>query len=83
MFTRSIDGTTVSFTLVGQNESVAGQSSRGKGHKIRAEVIKYKLKCTYRFAESALAENTRVNEGFVVMQKSIPVHKKILCFLEP
>ena len=66
MFSRSIDGNTVSFTLVGHNEIVAGQTSRAKGHKIGAEVMKYKLKCSYRFAESALQENTRVNEGFVV-----------------
>ena len=82
VFSCSIDGSTVSFTLVGHNETVTGQSSRAKGHNIRAEVMKYKGKCTYRFAKSTLQENTRVKEGFVVMQESIPVHKEILCFLE-
>lgn len=60
MLSCSIDGTTVSLTLLGQNDTLAGQSSPAKAHQIRAEVIKYTEKCTYRRAESAWQENTRV-----------------------
>lgn len=68
--------------------SLAGQNARlhcqGKGFlTLVLAIIKSGCKRDPRFAESALAQNTRVNEGFVVMQKSIPVHEKILCFLEP
>ena len=43
---------------------------------MRAEVVEYKVKSTYRLAESTLQGNTRPSEGCVVMQESIPVLEK-------
>ena len=55
IWTCSIDGTAVSHTFVGQNETLNGHSSQAKGHKLTEQVVEYKVRCTNPFCRVLVA----------------------------